>query len=138
MPSSVTGPWDLAPLVRNGLRHGILSKKGVLAGESQEEFDALLASYTEEHQPEPPTERTLVENMVVAPALLTAAHKLHDLDLRAVIQCGRRPQVALDDRAVVLDRHAFRLDAERPDNVQQRRFRGECAPFAVECNLIFR
>jgi hypothetical protein len=51
---------------RNSLRHGILSKKVVLEGESQAEFDELLASYLEEHQPATPTERTLIENMAIA------------------------------------------------------------------------
>jgi hypothetical protein len=51
---------------RNSRRHGLLSKKVVLEGESQEEFDALLASYLEEHQPRTATEATLVENMAVA------------------------------------------------------------------------
>lgn len=50
---------------RNSRRHGLLSKKVVLEGESQEEFDALLASYLEEHRPQTPTEATLVENMAV-------------------------------------------------------------------------
>jgi hypothetical protein len=51
---------------RNSLNHGFNSKRVVLPGESQEEFDELLASYLDEHQPETPTERTLIENMAVA------------------------------------------------------------------------
>jgi hypothetical protein len=51
---------------QNRLAHGFNSKRVVLPGESQEEFDQLLASYLEEHQPETPTERTLIENMAVA------------------------------------------------------------------------
>ncbi len=51
---------------RNRLNHGFNSKRIVLPGESQEEFDQLLASYLDEHQPETPTERTLIENMAVA------------------------------------------------------------------------
>ena len=51
---------------RNSLNHGFNSKRIVLPGESQEEFDQLLASYLDEHQPETPTERTLIENMAVA------------------------------------------------------------------------
>ena len=51
---------------QNSRTHGILSKKVVLAGESQEEFDALLASFLDEHQPETPTERDLIERMAAA------------------------------------------------------------------------
>jgi hypothetical protein len=51
---------------QNRLAHGFNSKRVVLPGESQEEFDELLASYLEEHQPETPTERTLIENMAIA------------------------------------------------------------------------
>lgn len=51
---------------QNRLNHGFNSKRVVLPGESQEEFDELLASYLEEHQPETPSERTLIENMAVA------------------------------------------------------------------------
>ncbi len=51
---------------RNSLNHGFNSKRIVLPGESQGEFDELLASYLDEHQPATPTERTLIENMAVA------------------------------------------------------------------------
>jgi hypothetical protein len=51
---------------QNSLNHGFNSKRIVLPGESQEEFDQLLASYLDEHQPQTPTERTLIENMAVA------------------------------------------------------------------------
>ena len=51
---------------QNRLAHGFNSKRVVLPGESQEEFDELLASYLDEHQPKTPTERTLVENMAIA------------------------------------------------------------------------
>ncbi len=51
---------------QNRRTHGLLSKKIVLEGESQEEFDALFNSYLEEHQPETPTERSLIESMAAA------------------------------------------------------------------------
>ena len=73
--------------------------------------------------------------------VLTAADKLNDLDFRAVIEGGRWPQFAFDDGAVVFDRHAFRLEAECPHDVEQCGLSGECAAFSVtnvECNLIFR
>jgi hypothetical protein len=51
---------------QNRLAHGFNSKRVVLPGESQEEFDELLAGYLGEHQPATPTERTLIENMAIA------------------------------------------------------------------------
>ena len=51
---------------QNRLDHGFNSKRVILPGESQEEFDELLASHLDEHKPETPTERTLIENMSVA------------------------------------------------------------------------
>jgi hypothetical protein len=51
---------------QNSRTHGLLSKKVVLAGESQEEFDALLASFLDEHQPETPTEHDFIEKMAAA------------------------------------------------------------------------
>jgi hypothetical protein len=51
---------------QNSLNHGFNSKRIVLPGESQDEFDELLAAYLDEHQPETPTERTLIENMAIA------------------------------------------------------------------------
>jgi rubrerythrin len=51
---------------QNRRTHGLLSKKIVLEGESQEEFDELFNSYLEEHKPESPTERSLIESMAAA------------------------------------------------------------------------
>ncbi len=51
---------------QNRRTHGLLSKKIVLEGESQEEFDELFNSYLKEHQPETPTERSLIESMAAA------------------------------------------------------------------------
>jgi hypothetical protein len=51
---------------QNSRTHGLLSKKVVLEGESQEEFDALLTSFLAEHQPETATERDLIERMAIA------------------------------------------------------------------------
>jgi len=72
--SRTNGAKSLGPLTadgkqassRNSLAHGFNSKRVVLPGESQEEFDQLLTSYLDEHQPETPTERTLIENMAIA------------------------------------------------------------------------
>jgi hypothetical protein len=51
---------------QNSRTHGLLSKKVVLAGESLEEFDELLASFLGEHQPETPTELDFIERMAIA------------------------------------------------------------------------
>ena len=51
---------------QNRRTHGLLSKKVVLPGESQEEFDGLLASFLDEHQPQTPTELKLIESMAAA------------------------------------------------------------------------
>jgi len=72
--SQANGAKSLGPVTeegkqassRNSTRHGLLSQKIVLEGESQEEFDLLLASYLEEHQPQTPTERSLIESMAAA------------------------------------------------------------------------
>ena len=47
----------------NNTRHGLTGAFRVLTSESQSEFDALLAAFREEHQPETLTETTLVESM---------------------------------------------------------------------------
>src|SRR5689334_22488195 len=47
----------------NNTRHGLTGAFRVLASESQSDFDALLAAFREEHQPESLTETTLVEAM---------------------------------------------------------------------------
>ncbi|HEY3455930.1 MAG TPA: hypothetical protein VGK64_15090 [Bryobacteraceae bacterium] len=47
----------------NNTRHGLTGAFRVLPSESQSEFDALLAAFREEHQPETLTETTLIEAM---------------------------------------------------------------------------
>jgi hypothetical protein len=47
----------------NNTRHGLTGAFRVLPSESQSEFDALLAAFRQEHQPETLTETTLVEAM---------------------------------------------------------------------------
>src|SRR5689334_19137967 len=47
----------------NNTRHGLTGAFRVLASESQPDFDALLAAFREEHQPETLTETTLVESI---------------------------------------------------------------------------
>jgi hypothetical protein len=47
----------------NNSRHGLTGAFRVLATESQSDFDALLAAFREEHQPETLTENALVEAM---------------------------------------------------------------------------
>jgi hypothetical protein len=74
---------------QNRLDHGFNSTRVVLPGESQEEFDELLASYLEEHQPETPTERTLIENMAIARWRQQRASTLETAGLTAEM---RRPR----------------------------------------------
>jgi len=47
----------------NNTRHGLTGAFRVLPNESQSDFDALLAAFREEHQPETLTETTLIEAM---------------------------------------------------------------------------
>jgi hypothetical protein len=50
----------------NATRHGLLSQRAVLHGESHEEFLELLTSLYDEHKPQTPTEYSLVESMTLA------------------------------------------------------------------------
>ena len=52
-----------AILALNNTRHGLTGAFRVLPTESQSDFDALLAAFREEHQPETLTETTLIEAM---------------------------------------------------------------------------
>lgn len=51
---------------RNSLRHGLTAKAVVLPDESQEDYDALLAAYTQRFQPADQVEFDLVESMAVS------------------------------------------------------------------------
>jgi len=48
---------------QNSLKHGVFAKTIVLPGESQEEFDALLAGLRKDHKPEGETESNLVRGL---------------------------------------------------------------------------
>ncbi len=72
------------------------------------------------------------------PADLPTADELNDLYFRAAFNHRADPHFAFDDRPIELDRHAFRLQLERANHVEQSRFRRERPAFAVEGNLIFR
>ena len=50
----------------NSLRHGLTAKAIVLPGESQEDYQALLAAHVERFQPADPIEMELVETMAAA------------------------------------------------------------------------
>lgn len=50
----------------NATRHGLLSQRAVIEGESHEEFLELLTSFYAEHKPQTATEYGLVENMALA------------------------------------------------------------------------
>ena len=51
---------------RNALTHGGTSEKLIVPGERQEDFDALLKEMLEEHSPETPDARNLVEDAALA------------------------------------------------------------------------
>jgi hypothetical protein len=50
----------------NGLPHGLTAETLVLAGESQTDFESLLASFEAEHDPSTPTEVALVSQLTMA------------------------------------------------------------------------
>jgi hypothetical protein len=59
----------------NALKHGLRSRQLLLPGESQEEFDQLSHDLESEWQPETPTERICLENMLAAQWKLIRAEK---------------------------------------------------------------
>jgi hypothetical protein len=67
----------------NALKHGLRARQLVLPSESQEEFDQLCHDLESEWQPETPTERICLENMVAAQWKLVRAESqeafLHSL-----------------------------------------------------------
>jgi hypothetical protein len=67
----------------NALKHGLRARQLVLPGESQEEFGQLCQDLESEWQPETPTERISLENMVAAQWKLVRAENqeafLHSL-----------------------------------------------------------
>jgi hypothetical protein len=67
----------------NALKHGLRARQLVLPGESQEEFDQLCQDLESEWQPQTPTERICLENMVAAQWKLVRAESqetfLHSL-----------------------------------------------------------
>jgi hypothetical protein len=50
----------------NGVTHGLTAKTLILKGESEDDFNALFESLEAEHQPETPTEQTLVGDLAMA------------------------------------------------------------------------
>jgi hypothetical protein len=120
---------------QNSLAHGFNSKRIVLPGESQEEFDELLASYLDEHQPETPTERTLIENMAIARWRQQRAWTLETAGLGNEI---RRPryhegedhdtQAFVAFRALTDDSHAIDL-LNRYEARFERQFRAALTAF---------
>jgi hypothetical protein len=74
LASRTNGAKSLGPVTEEGKQassqnrraHGLLSKRIVLPGESQEEFDELVNALLDEHQPQTPTELALIENMAAA------------------------------------------------------------------------
>jgi hypothetical protein len=62
----------------NNLRHGLAGAFRVLDSESQEEFDAFLASLRDDHQPETPTEELLLSRVAEHSWLSRRAQRLQD------------------------------------------------------------
>jgi hypothetical protein len=59
-------PEGKARSSHNAVTHGLNSNDVVIAGESQEEFDALLAEYVRQHRPANDVERSLVFELAAA------------------------------------------------------------------------
>ena len=59
-------PEGRAAVRLNGLTHGLTAATLVLAGESQPDFESLLASFEAEHDPATPTEVALVAQLAMA------------------------------------------------------------------------
>ncbi len=79
-----TGPTTAAGLAissRNNFKHGFRGEFSVLPSENQQDFDNLLASYREEHQPSTPSEDTLVDQLAKHLWLSLRAERLQDLAL---------------------------------------------------------
>jgi len=76
-----TGPRTAEGKARssqNRLSHGFFSRKVVLEGESQEEFDALRSALIAEHQPRTITQQFLVERISIAMWRLNRMHAIED------------------------------------------------------------
>jgi len=59
-------PEGRAAVRLNGVKHGLTAATLVLPGESESNFQSLLADFESEHQPSTPTEEALVRQMVMA------------------------------------------------------------------------
>lgn len=90
---------------QNSRTHGLLSQKVVLAGESQEEFDELLASFLGEHQPETPTERDFIERMAIA---RWRQERVWNVETAAINNTIRRPKYMEGDDFATQTFVAFR------------------------------
>jgi len=76
-----------AAVSQNALKTGLHAKSDVIATESREEYEALIAEYYDRYQPCVPEERCLVDNLVTAEWLgrryMVAASAILDYDFTA-------------------------------------------------------
>jgi hypothetical protein len=61
-----TGPVDTSKTRFNGLTHGLTSKKSVIPGENQEEYDTFEANLRKQLAPATPIENVLAERVIAA------------------------------------------------------------------------
>jgi len=59
-------PEGRAAVRLNGVKHGLTAATLVLPGETESDFESLLADFESEHQPATPTEEALVRQMAMA------------------------------------------------------------------------
>lgn len=86
-------PEGRAASGQNATRHGLTGRFAVLAHESQDDFDALVAAIAGEHRPEGDTETFLVDQMIQARWKLLRIERLEAL---AVEQILTEPGAAAD------------------------------------------
>jgi hypothetical protein len=93
---------------RNAVTHGLNSSEVVIAGESQDEFDELLAAYVLQHRPADDIERSLVFEMAAARwrmrRLVRVEAATFDEEVRKVLHDDEHP-VEDPDRAMSVAMH---------------------------------
>ncbi len=79
-------PQGRAAIAQNNFRHGFTGAFRILPGEKQAEFDMLLLSFRNQHQPSTEFEGTLVEKMAQHFWLAQRALSLQDTCNRATVE----------------------------------------------------
>src|SRR5215211_7844493 len=94
----------------NALRHGILSRYTVLPWEDSTEYRAIVAAFTEEHQPQGPTEEHLVEELAGIMwrkrRLRLAEAAVHHRGLQRALEPSRRQRMSLTILRLMLGKRA--------------------------------